>query len=48
MDKLDHAVVDLAKSAMPLRKLMQIIPEDEERIQAVVEVLVEAGVLRPR
>jgi len=48
LDKLEQAVLDLAKFLMPLSKLLEIIPEDDERIHAAVEGLVESGVLRPR
>ena len=48
VDKLEQAVLDLAKFEMPLGRLLEIIPEDEERIHAAVEGLVESGVLRPR
>ena len=48
LDKLEQAVLDLAQSALPLGKIVDIIPEDEERIHAVVEALVESGLLRPR
>ncbi len=48
LDKLEQAVLDLAKFLMPLSKLLEIIPEDDERIHAAVEGLVESGVLRLR
>ncbi len=41
LDKLEQAVLDLAKFLMPLSKLLEIIPEDDERIHAAVEGLVE-------
>ncbi len=48
LDKVEAAALDLLRSGVPLRKLSEIIPEGEERIQSAVEGLVEAGVLRPR
>ena len=47
-DKIEEAVVDLARSGLPLAKLFEIIPEAAPRVQSAVEALVEAGVLRPR
>jgi hypothetical protein len=48
LGKLEQAVFDLASSAMPLGKIVEIIPEAEERIHVVVEGLIESGLLRPR
>ncbi len=48
LDKLERTILDLVKSAMPLGKLVQSIPEDEERIHAVVGGLVDSGIIRLR
>ena len=47
-DKVEEAVLDLAKAGLPLAKLLEIIPEDDDAIYSALEGLVESGVLRPR
>jgi hypothetical protein len=48
LDKVEEAVLDLAKSGMPVHRVKAIIPESDERIQSALECLVEMGVLAPR
>ncbi|MAG30444.1 MAG: hypothetical protein CL908_06045 [Deltaproteobacteria bacterium] len=48
LEKTEAAVVELATSGMSVARLCAIIPEPDDRVQRVIEELVEAGVLRPR
>jgi Tfp pilus assembly protein PilZ len=48
IDKVEQAVLDLARAGMPVHRLKAIIPESDERIQSALEGLVESGVLVPR
>ena len=48
LDKIEGAVLELARSGLPLGKLEAIIPEPADEIQAALENLIELGVLRPR
>jgi hypothetical protein len=45
LDKVEEAVLDLAKSGMPVHRIKSIIPESDARIQSALEGLVEMGVL---
>jgi Tfp pilus assembly protein PilZ len=46
--KIEEAVLELARTGMPLEKLKSIIPEPDGEVQAALEGLVELGVLLPR
>ena len=48
LDKTEEAVLDLARAGMPMEKLISIIPEAPEQVQAALEGLVDLGVLCPR
>ncbi len=48
LDKTAEAVLELARSGMPMEKLKAIIPEPAAKVQATLEELVELGVLVPR
>jgi Tfp pilus assembly protein PilZ len=46
LGKIQEAVLDLAKSGVPVSKLLEIIPEDEATVYRALEELVESGILR--
>ena len=48
LDKTEQAVLELARSGMPIEKLKSIIPEPADEVQLALESLVELGVLLPR
>jgi Tfp pilus assembly protein PilZ len=47
LDKTEQAVLELARSGMPIEKLKAIIPEPADEVQTALEALVELGVLLP-
>jgi Tfp pilus assembly protein PilZ len=48
LDKTAEAVLELARSGMPVERLTSIIPEPAAKVQATLEELVELRVLVPR
>lgn len=47
LSKIEEAVVDLAGAAFSLRRMLDVIPEDDAEIRHAVAALLEKGVLRP-
>jgi Tfp pilus assembly protein PilZ len=47
LDKVEQAVLDLARSGMSVKRIEAIIPEPFDRVRAAVAALVEMGVLIP-
>ena len=45
--KLEEAVVDLATAGLTVRRILDVVPEDDAQISAALRALVEQGVLRP-
>jgi Tfp pilus assembly protein PilZ len=48
LDKIEEAVLDLAKAGMNVARVVSVVPESEAEVQAALEGLVELGVLVPR
>ncbi len=47
LDKIEQAVLDLARAGMSVKRIESIIPEPFDRVRAAVAALVEMGVLIP-
>lgn len=45
--KIEEAVVDLATAGLTVRRILDVVPEDDAQVSAALASLVEQGVLRP-
>jgi hypothetical protein len=45
--KVEEAVVDLATAGFTVRRILDVVPEDDAQVSAALVALVEQGVLRP-
>jgi hypothetical protein len=45
--KVEEAVVDLATAGLTVRRILDVVPEDDAQVSAALVALVEQGVLRP-
>jgi hypothetical protein len=45
--KVEEAVVDLATAGFTVRRILDVVPEDDAQVSAALLALVEQGVLRP-
>jgi len=45
--KVEEAVVDLATAGLTVRRILDVVPEDDAQVSAALVALIEQGVLRP-